>query len=108
MLLLKNSHVWWENANGISKECFRDYITTVTSQIRTCRTPGSRIMVSDTNSSNMVVILHPLITALKTNRCKVCKKNAYKTCDVCKDHPHLHEGLCNLKYHNMLINIETQ
>jgi len=77
-----------------SSYTFRNFLTQVVHQLRTSK------IVKFENSKAQKIVFHTLQPAKKQGRCLQCKKNTRRCCMDCSSSPLLHEGICNLTYHN--------
>jgi len=101
-ILLNNCYVWFTSVTGRNLN-FREFILKTINQIRTPKISQSshnQLNLNMPQNSNTITY-HKLKSSFSKSKCIVCKKRTRRMCSICNPTiVALHEGYCNLVFHN--------
>lgn len=105
--LLTNAFIYYKNAKKLGKKyIIKIFVFKLCVQIRKVKATSKRVLSVIRNQSRKKIVYHRLTGYGGRTDCVVCKKQGRLMCDICPEKPCLHDGLCNLKYHNPNISID--
>jgi hypothetical protein len=109
-VLLSNCYVWFKSVKKFEKKySFPLFLRNLLPQLREQHKNTFYTNTPIISNDNHSIVYHPLSNEGNRGKCEICGKWIRRECLICKKPTgkvfFLHEGVCNLKFHNPNINI---